>query len=200
MLWNLSIFFEDFYYFYLITEFYEGGDLVSFIYGNSPIIIQKYAPMFTNQICEGINYLHSLGIMHRDIKPENFCVSLDKTVKIVDFGFSTVLGENELTSEPYCTLQFSAPEILISKPYNKSIDIWSLGTTIYSIFFYRTPFKDKENSVNIDNILKQKYELPKNKIMSPKIKDAVENLINKCLIVDPCKRANIKDIVKLNLV
>lgn len=39
------------------------------------------------QILEGINYLHSKGIVHHDLKPENILVDQDNSVKIIDLGF-----------------------------------------------------------------------------------------------------------------
>lgn len=47
---------------------------------------------------EGINYLHSHGIVHRDIKPENLLVNKKGKVIIADFSFATRMEEIECDS------------------------------------------------------------------------------------------------------
>ena len=55
--------------------------------------------LIIRNILEGLNYLHSHKIIHRDIKPENIMLkdSNDlRSIKIGDFGFSTLLNEDEI--------------------------------------------------------------------------------------------------------
>jgi serine/threonine protein kinase len=60
--------------------------------------------------------LHSFGIVHRDLKPENILMvgpEENSSVKIVDFGLSKTFGPGETCKEPFGTLCYVAPEILI---------------------------------------------------------------------------------------
>ena len=92
-----------------------------------------------------INYLHKFYINHRDIKLDNIVYDKkNKTIKLVDFGFSTVLKENEL-EKVYCgTPMYLAPES-VKKEYSFTlgVDIWAIGVVFYTIYFNKFPFIGK---------------------------------------------------------
>ena len=61
-------------------------------------------------------YLHSYGIAHRDIKLENILMTDDTDkaeLKLVDFGLSKIFGPNETSKDPFGTLSYVAPEVLL---------------------------------------------------------------------------------------
>ena len=86
---------------------------------------------------------HSYGIVHRDIKLENILMtnSTDSgEPKLMDFGLSKMIGPNEFCNEPFGTIGYAAPEILRGRPYDKRIDIWSLGVVMFIMLTGHTPF------------------------------------------------------------
>ena len=69
----------------------------------------------------------------------------DSELKLVDFGLSKILGPTETSTDPFGTLSYVAPEVLLQKPYGKNVDLWSLGVIIYILLSGMLPF-DSEDS------------------------------------------------------
>lgn len=85
---------------------------------------------------------------HRDLKPENIIMSEDTddaSLKIVDFGLSKIIGPNETSLDPFGTLSYVAPEVLLQKPYGKEVDYWSLGVITYMLLSRVLPFDDEDD-------------------------------------------------------
>lgn len=46
---------------------------------------------------------------------------------MLDFGLSKTIGPDGKCSELFGTLSYVAPEVPKEKPYDKSVDLWSIG-------------------------------------------------------------------------
>ena len=84
-------------YCYFITEYCAAGSLDDLIRSCLPLSLvaaSKPSPLaplkIVREICAGLAYLHSKGIIHRDIKPANILIGNDGIAKLADFGLSTV--------------------------------------------------------------------------------------------------------------
>lgn len=66
-------------------------------------------------------------------------------LKIVDFGLSKIIGPNETSMDPFGTLSYVAPEVLLQKPYGKEVDYWSLGVICYLLLSRVLPFDDEDD-------------------------------------------------------
>ena len=185
--------------FYFILEYIPNGNLKTFLLNNGKSLTPKQLKQIMLELSTAVLFLHSVGIIHRDLKPENVLISKkengDITVKLIDFGFSRVLGKLDNLNESYGTFSYASPEILNKTPYNFKTDIWSLGVIFYLIIVGVHPFGENEKDLKEihHNILNAKYKIP------DKVDNKMKNLIQKCLNVEAKKRPKIEDVVKILL-
>lgn len=73
-------------------------------------------------------------------------------MKLCDFGFARIIGEKSFRRSVVGTPAYLAPEVLRSKGYNRSLDMWSVGVIIYVSLSGTFPFnEDEEISDQIKN-------------------------------------------------
>ena len=63
-------------------------------------------------------------------------------IKVLDFGNSRKMGENEAMQGVYGTAYYVAPEVLTGK-YDEKCDIWSMGVIMYIMLCGKPPFGGK---------------------------------------------------------
>jgi Ca2+-binding EF-hand superfamily protein len=138
--------FENGEYIFIVMEYIKGGSLTDYMKSQKFNFTERRAAELIYQLAKGIKYLHKYGIIHRDLKPDNIMLTEanDKGhIKIMDFGLSKILGKKEKASDGFGTLTFVSPEVLVRKPYNKEIDIWSIGVILYFMLSGELPFDDE---------------------------------------------------------
>ena len=197
--------FENEKYIYLVMEYYKGGDLYSYIYQyyqNKKMISEKNVAKIIKIIAQCVQYLNNFGIVHRDLKPENIVFGENDNINsltIIDLGVAITLPEGQTSNTHLGTLEYISPEVLMGKPYGKSVDVWSVGIILYTLFTLGSIFpfdcdsKDKnERDQNIGKkIVFCQQEYPK-EFFGNKSKYLI-NLIDKALEKNPEKRIKIDD-------
>jgi hypothetical protein len=141
--------FETFDHIYLVFENLSGGDLYNLVSKHGGKLDNESAKYVMFQIGEGMKYLYSLGIIHRDLKPDNIMLNSHNEIKIVDFGMSKIVGKDNKVGGKLGTLAYIAPEVIQGRPYNKEIDIWSLGIILYNLLTGKVPFSDPKHASKI---------------------------------------------------
>ena len=191
--------FENGEYIFIVMEYIKGGSLTDYMKSKKFNFTERRAAELIYQLAKGLKYLHKYGIIHRDLKTDNIMLTeaSDKgNIKIMDFGLSKILGKKEKSTDGFGTLTFVSPEVLIRKPYNKEVDIWSLGVILYLMLSGELPFDDPDdNEQNIaKSIVYQDVKFPPEKFS--KRSKAVIDLIKGCLTKDPKNRIKIDEILK----
>ncbi|KAJ3077838.1 camp-dependent protein kinase catalytic subunit [Quaeritorhiza haematococci] len=141
--------FQDVCHLYMVMEYVAGGDLFSFLRK-----VQRFseddARIYVAETLIALEYLHSEDVIYRDLKPENILLDTTGHIKLADFGFAKIVHN---TTSSFCgTPDYIAPEVVIGRPYTKSVDWWSLGVLIFELVSGKTPFGDDTSEKIYQNI------------------------------------------------
>lgn len=190
-----------------LMQFYDNGNMKKYLQSKELSVEAK--DHLINGIINGLDQIHSNKIIHRDLKPENILIAIapsgEVIPKIADFGISKKsdnINNSQFTHTLLAgTIAYSSPEQLredtASLKFNT--DIWSLGVIIYEILTGQNPFTQNINS-NISKEERRRTILKRIKNQTipddiNKIGAPYKEIIERCIVVDPLKRASsIKEI------
>ncbi|EDO35611.1 predicted protein [Nematostella vectensis] len=183
---------------YLVMELATGGVLLDRILSKG-FFTERDATRVIYMVLEGVRYLHSLGITHRDLKPENLLYyhpGNDSKIMITDFGLSNLRKHpDDRTMETTCgTPGYMAPEVLLSKPYTNSVDIWSIGVITFNVLSGQMPFADDHRSRLYKKILRGKFSFSGEPWDD--VTDMAKDFINKLIVYEPEMRLTAEQGIK----
>lgn len=87
---------------YIVTDFYEGGDLEKILFRNK-FFHEKDLARIIYESYKGLLYLNQHNIVHRDFKPANIFLTASGSAKIADFGFAVK------SSKPFKDINIGSP-------------------------------------------------------------------------------------------
>mmetsp|Transcript_45620 Transcript_45620/g.95764 ORF Transcript_45620/g.95764 Transcript_45620/m.95764 type:complete len:418 (+) Transcript_45620:281-1534(+) len=188
--------FEDADYVHLVTDLCEGGELFDEIVyksnteNGSLCFTEEEASRVIYQILRAVSYMHEQNIVHRDIKPENILYEAfdeDSPIKIIDFGLSRkhYHGQEPPMTSLVGTPYYIAPEVL-SKKYDRSCDLWSVGVITYILLCGYPPFNGSNNKEVYNSVRRGRLSFPSCD-WSSSTRDARE-FIRKLIHRDPQRR------------
>ena len=191
--------FENIDYIYIIMEYCPGGDLFTYLEKRKFRLPEEKAAIIMKKMCDAVFYFQSyFGVIHRDLKPENVLMTSegeDGDIRLLDFGLSKICSPNEKCVEPYGTLTYCAPEIILDVPYNKEVDMWSLGVMTYLMVSGRLPFNSSDENQIAELIAFSTPDFIKNPCWKTVSKECVD-FIKRLLVKQPKNRMTISDAIK----
>jgi serine/threonine protein kinase len=93
-------------------------------------------------VLSALEAAHAEGIVHRDVKPANVLVTSDGRARLTDFGIAMTTGDSSLTTQGALigSPSYMAPERAAGGQPAGSVDLWSLGATLYTAVEGRLAF------------------------------------------------------------
>jgi serine/threonine protein kinase len=117
--------------------------------------------------------------------------SRDNSVKIADFGLSTMMTDGDFLKTSCGSPNYAAPEVISGKLYaGTEVDVWSCGVILYTLVCARLPFDDDYIPALFKKIRAGQYAVP------AYISKGCADLIRRMLVVDPLERITTSEIME----
>ena len=83
-------------------------------------------------LADALAFAHAHGVLHRDVKPQNVLV-LPTSWVLADFGIARLVDSEHTASAETFTYRHASPQMLDGAPPTAADDLWSLGSTLYTL-------------------------------------------------------------------
>jgi eukaryotic-like serine/threonine-protein kinase len=167
---------------FIVMEYLDRVTLKHILENRLPMHISDMLRVLV-QVCAGLAYAHTKGLVHQDVKPGNVFVQAGERVKIVDFGLASPIGgcSDDLPGTAF----YMAPEQIEGDPVDVRTDIYSLGITAYEMATGQRPFPDDVCEVLRAHITEP---TPDPREINPDLPEEFSAFIRRATRKDPEKR------------
>ncbi|KAK8675026.1 hypothetical protein V6N13_033099 [Hibiscus sabdariffa] len=180
---------------HLVLELCSGGELFDRIVAETRYS-EAGAAAVVRQIARGLAAIHKENIVHRDLKPEN-CLFLNKskdsTLKIMDFGLSSVDEFTNPVIGLFGSIDYVSPEALSQGKITTKSDMWSLGVILYILLSGYPPFIAQSTRQKQQMIMAGEYNFDERTWKN--ISSSAKHLISSLLQVDPDRRPSAEQLL-----
>lgn len=172
---------------FIAMEFVDGETLAVWIRRREPAPLVRRLRLI-EELCDGLAYAHTFGIVHRDITPANLMVEKRRgRLKILGFGISKsaasgITGPETLTR----SFNYLSPEQVRGQPVDYRSDIFSVGAVAFELLCYDQAFPGGLVNGVLDRIAT--HPAPSLSQVLPGIDRDIEQIVSRALEKDPGRR------------
>jgi serine/threonine protein kinase len=178
---------EDFAW--IATKYIDGPDLKDKVESEGKYPYEDWL-ILARDLLQGLDDIHSYGVIHRDVKPTNILIE-NGVPKFIDFGIAQTSESTSLTSTGLIagSPAWLSPEQITGKRVTYSSDVFSLGAVLNFAARAASPWGDYQSSTRDVLYNKILQKSPDNDGLDDFQKEFISKLINK----NPINRLSTKE-------
>ena len=171
----------------MVMEHLDGETLEQRLRQSGPLSVKEAVHVF-DQAARGVEHIHQIGIVHQDLKPANIFLTSEGHVKLLDFGVSKLMDEQDFDQAGTMlgTLLYISPEQIKGRRVDQRSDIYTLGVTLFEAVTGRLPFERKTNYALMHAHVQESPPTPRQ--YQAEIPRELEKVILKAIAKEPQRR------------
>ncbi|KAL5114146.1 hypothetical protein ACEQ8H_007943 [Pleosporales sp. CAS-2024a] len=130
----------------LTLEYMPNGNLKEYVQKHGQAISLSYRQQWVREVTEAVELLHSHNVIQGDVGPHNFLLDIDLSLKICDFGGSSLDG-SQATVVPGVRYRLPSWGAATIKE-----DLFGLGSTIYFIATGHEPYEELTDEDQVEKL------------------------------------------------
>jgi len=122
---------------WLVTEFMHGGTLSEA--ARVHIFVDRHVAYVAREVLYALKFLHSKNFAHRDLKSSNIMMSINGSIKLIDFGLCADFSAGprvSMVGSPF----WVPPEMIKKEPHSYKVDCWSLAVCLLELYLMAPPY------------------------------------------------------------
>lgn len=184
--------------YYFVMEYVEGESVADWLIAHYRMKVEQAIPIM-QQVCLGLGYAHSAGIIHRDIKPDNILLTKDGVVKVADLGLAKVEDKSD-SGLTQLGMAIGTPNYISPEQVRGEIDvdwrsdIYSLGATFFHCVTGKIPYDGSSPTMIMTRHVNDPVPIARQ--VYPEVSEAFSNLLVRMMQKDPGMRiANCEEVL-----
>ncbi|MFD1049775.1 protein kinase, partial [Kibdelosporangium lantanae] len=133
-------------------------------------------------------FAHGQGFLHRDVKPQNI-LRLPTSYVLADFGVARMADAGQTTSLRMVSYRHAAPQTIDGEAPAAVDDIWSLGSTLFTLLSGTAPFaSDNPDEDTLLSYLGRLRSAEPRPLYRPDVPPELTDVISRCLRKERAQR------------
>lgn len=167
----------------LVMEFHDLGSLHDRLRETGPLPVSDVVTAGT-AVADALAFAHSHGVLHRDVKPQNVLV-LPTSYVLSDFGIARMADAGHTATLERFSYRHASPQVLDGLPPTEADDVWSLGSTLFTLLDGRAPFASLDPDEDTALAYLRRVRTDQRRTLDrDDVPDELRALIDDCLVPD----------------